>query len=127
MKILLVEDDKFLRTLLEKKLVNEGFEVVSAIDGEEALEKVVSERPDLILLDIILPKKSGFFVLEELNKDENLKNIPVFIISNLGQQEDIEKAKKLGVENYFVKAGLSLEGLVEKIKEFSEKLLEQKI
>jgi len=78
------------------------------------------------LLDIILPKKSGFYVLEELNKDENLKKIPVFVISNLGQQEDIEKAQKLGVVNYFVKAGLSLEGLVDKIKEFSEKLSIQK-
>jgi DNA-binding response OmpR family regulator len=126
MKILLVEDDKFLRTLLEKKLSNEGFEVISAIDGEEAVEKAVSERPNLILLDIILPKKSGFYVLEELNKDENLKKIPVFVISNLGQQEDIEKAQKLGVVNYFVKAGLSLEGLVDKIKEFSEKLSIQK-
>lgn len=127
MKILLIEDDKFLRTLLERKLRNEGFDVISAIDGEEAMDKIITERPDLILLDIILPKKSGFSILEDLNKDENLKKIPVFIISNLGQQEDIEKAKKLGIKNYFVKAGLSLDALVQKIKEFSENLLTTKI
>ena len=119
MKILIVEDDKFLRTLLEKKLKNEGFEILTASDGEEALNKIVIEKPDLILLDIILPKKSGFYILEEINKDINLKDIPVFIISNLGQSEDIQKGKKLGVKEYFVKAGLSLDELVGKIKEFS--------
>jgi DNA-binding response OmpR family regulator len=118
MKILIVEDDKFLRTLLEKKFQKETFEVITAVDGEEALDKIVVEKPDLILLDIILPKKSGFYVLEEINKDINLKNIPVFIISNLGQPEDIEKGKKLGVKAYFVKAGLSLDELIKKIKEY---------
>jgi len=118
MKILIVEDDKFLRTLLEKKFQRENFEVITAVDGEEALDKIVIEKPDLILLDIILPKKSGFYVLEEINKDINLKNIPVFIISNLGQPEDIEKGKKLGVKAYFVKAGLSLDELIKKIKEY---------
>ncbi|GIW66250.1 MAG: hypothetical protein KatS3mg095_0148 [Candidatus Parcubacteria bacterium] len=118
MKILIVEDDKFLRTLLEKKIKNEGFEVLTANDGEEALNKIVTEKPDLILLDIILPKKSGFYILEEINKDINLKNIPVFIISNLGQPEDVQRGKKLGVKAYFIKAGLSLDELINKIKEF---------
>ena len=126
MKILVVEDDKFLRLLLEKKLKNENFEVVSAIDGEEALEKIVTEKPDLILLDIILPKKSGFLVLEEINKDENLKKIPVFIISNLGQPEDIERGKNLGAKEYFVKAGLSLDELLKKIKIFANEFLSTK-
>mgnify|MGYP001627149605 CR=1 FL=1 len=119
MKILIVEDDKFLRTLLEKKFKNENFEIATASDGEEALDKIVIEKPDLVLLDIILPKKSGFYVLEEMNKDVNLKNIPVFIISNLGQPEDIQRGKSLGVKAYFVKAGLSLDELVLKIKEFA--------
>ena len=127
MKILLVEDDKFLRTLLEKKLINEGFEVVTAVDGEEAINKIVSENIDLILLDIILPRKSGFAVLEEISRDENFKKIPVFVISNLGQKEDIEKAKKYGVVNYFVKAGLSLEELIKKIKDFAQNLITAKI
>jgi DNA-binding response OmpR family regulator len=126
MKILIVEDDKFLRLLLERKLKNENFEVVVAEDGEEALEKIVTEKPDLILLDIILPKKSGFAVLEEINKDENLKRIPVFIISNLGQPEDIERGKNLGAKEYFVKAGLSLEELIKKIKIFATEFLSTK-
>jgi DNA-binding response OmpR family regulator len=126
MKILIVEDDKFLRLLLERKLKNENFEVVAAEDGEEALEKIVTEKPDLILLDIILPKKSGFAVLEEINKDENLRRIPVFIISNLGQSEDIERGKNLGAKEYFVKAGLSLEELIKKIKIFATEFLSTK-
>ncbi|MCS7183785.1 MAG: response regulator [Patescibacteria group bacterium] len=119
MKILIVEDDKFLRTLLEKKFKIENFEVITAIDGDEALNKIIIEKPDLILLDIILPKKSGFYVLEEINKDFNLKNIPIFIISNLGQPEDIQRGKNLGAKAYFIKAGLSLEELVNKVKEFT--------
>lgn len=119
MKILIVEDDKFLKTLLEKHLQRENFEVITAEDGETAVDKIVKERPDLILLDIILPKKSGFSVLEEINKDENLRKIPVIIISNLGQQEDIERGKKLGAKEFLVKASLSLEELIRKIKEFS--------
>ncbi len=119
MKVLIVEDDKFLKTLLEKHLQRENFEVITAEDGETAVDKIVKERPDLILLDIILPKKSGFSVLEEINKDENLRKIPVIIISNLGQQEDIERGKKLGAKEFLVKASLSLEELIRKIKEFS--------
>jgi len=126
MKVLLIEDDKFLRLLLEKKLKNANFEVVSAEDGEEALEKIVTEKPDLILLDIILPKKSGFSVLEEINKDENLKRIPVFIISNLGRPEDIERGKNLGAKEYFVKASLSLEELIKKITMFTTEFLSTK-
>lgn len=121
MKILLVEDDKFLRTLLEKRLKAEGFEVEIAVDGDEALNKVVTVSPNLVLLDIILPKISGFTFLEEIQKDENLKKIPILILSNLGQAEDIEKGKKFGVIDYFVKATTSIEELVKKIKEVCNK------
>lgn len=120
MKILLIEDDKFLRNILEKKLKNEGFEVVSAVDGNEALEKLVVERPDMILLDIILPHRSGFLVLEEIKKDPEFKKIPVLIISNLSQEEDIKKGFELGAKEYFVKAKVSLEDLIKKVKEYSE-------
>jgi DNA-binding response OmpR family regulator len=118
MRILIVEDDKFLGLLLEKKFKKENFDVITATDGEEAIEKIINHRPDAILLDIILPQKSGFWVLEEINKDENLKKIPVFIISNLGQPEDIQKGKDYGVKAYFVKAGLSLDELVANIKKY---------
>jgi DNA-binding response OmpR family regulator len=118
MKILLVEDDKFLRTVLERKLINEGFEVLSVVDGDEALEKVITDKPDIILLDIILPKKSGFLVLENIKKDPELKKIPVIIISNLGQEEDIKKGLSLGATEYFVKAKISLDDVVKKVKEY---------
>jgi DNA-binding response OmpR family regulator len=119
MKVLLIEDDKFLRTVLEKKLSAEGFEVVSAVDGDEALEKIISDKPDIILLDIILPKRSGFLVLENIKKDPELKKVPVLIISNLGQEEDVKKGLSLGAIEYFVKAKVSLDDVVKKIKEYA--------
>ena len=119
MKILLVEDDKFLRTVLEKRLSSEGFEVLTAIDGDEALEKIITEKPDLILLDIILPKKGGFIVLENIKKDPELKQVPVLIISNLGQEEDIKKGLSLGAIEYFVKAKVSIDDIIKKIKEYA--------
>lgn len=119
-KILIIEDDQFLRLALEKKLKKEGFEVIVANDGEEGLAKLITELPDLVLLDIILPKKTGFNFLEDFRKDPNLKAIPVFVISQLGQPEDVEKGLKLGAIEYFVKAKISLDDLVNKIKKFFE-------
>jgi DNA-binding response OmpR family regulator len=119
MKVLLVEDDKFLRTVLEKKLVNEGFDVVVAEDGESALQKLVQERPGIILLDIVLPKRSGFAVLEEIRKDPEFSSLPIIILSNLGQKEDVEKGLSLGAVDYFVKAKISLDELLKKVKEYS--------
>lgn len=118
MKILLIEDEKFLRNVLERKLRDEGFEVVTAIDGNEALQKIISERPDMILLDIILPRKNGFLILEEIKKDPEFNKLPIFIISNLAQEEDINKALNLGATEYFVKAKFSVEDLINKIKEY---------
>jgi DNA-binding response OmpR family regulator len=120
MKILLIEDDKFLRTVLERKLTKEGFEFISAVDGDEALEKIITYKPDIILLDIILPKKSGFLVLENIKKDPELKKVPVIIISNLGQEEDVKKGLSLGALEYFVKAKISLDDVVKKIKEYAK-------
>lgn len=119
MKVLLVEDDKFLRTVLEKKLLNEGLEVVVAEDGEEAIQKLVQERPDIILLDIVLPKRSGFSVIEEVRKDPEFRSLPIIVLSNLGQQEDVEKGLSLGAVEYFVKAKISLDDLLKKVKEYS--------
>lgn len=121
MKVLLVEDDKFLRKVLEKKIINKGFEVSSAVDGEEALEKLILDKPDIILLDIILPKKSGFTFLENIKKDPNFKDIPVLILSNLGQDEDIKKGLELGAKEYFVKAKVSLEEVINKLSEYNIK------
>lgn len=114
-KILIVEDDKFLMNALRVKLTESDFEVVLAQDGEEALKALESIQPDLILLDLILPKKDGFAVLEEIKRDEKLKKIPVVIISNLGQTEDIERGKKFGAADYIVKADTSIQGIIDKI------------
>lgn len=120
-KILIVEDDNFLRTVLERRLKKEGFEVITAVNGNEAFQKIIYELPDLVLLDIILPQKSGFGVLEEINKDPNLKSIPIFIISQLGQPEDIKKGIDLGAIEYIVKAKISLDELIQKIKDHFNK------
>ena len=120
-KILLVEDDPFLVTLLKAKLSREGFEILHAKDGQEAIDILRKGKPDLILLDIILPQKSGFEVLEEVRSDPQLRNVPVMIISNLGQTGDIEKGRELGVLEYFVKAKISVDELSDKVKEFLKK------
>ena len=121
-KILLAEDDLFLSSLLKNRLQNEGKEIIIAKDGEEALHLLRSIKPDLILLDLILPKKSGFEVLEEISSDPQmqLNKLPIFIISNLGQQEDISRGQELGAIEYFVKAKTSIDELVQKIKSFLE-------
>ena len=115
-KILLVEDDKFLSVALGDKLTREGFTMIKAVNGQEALAKVQSQRPDLILLDLMMPQKNGFEVLAELKLDETTKNIPVIILSNLGQEADIKKAKELGVREYLVKSDVEMKTVVEKIK-----------
>jgi len=117
--ILLVEDDPFLSSILQLKLDKENFKTIRAADGEEALNLLTEQgiRPDLILLDLILPKKNGFEVLETIRQDPTLEKLPVVIISNLGQPSDIDRGKALGVIDYFVKAKLSVDELVNKIKE----------
>ena len=120
-KILLVEDDAFLSSLLKNRLQKEGFEVVLAKDGDEAINYLRNINPDLLLLDLILPKKTGFEVMEELRSNPQLQgnsNLPIIIISNLGQQEDIDKSRQLGAIEYYVKAKVSIDQLIEKIKGF---------
>jgi two-component system phosphate regulon response regulator PhoB/two-component system alkaline phosphatase synthesis response regulator PhoP len=119
-KILLVEDDPFLSSLLKNRLLKENLEVSLAKDGEEALNFLKSTKPDLILLDLILPKKSGFEVMEEIRNDPQAQaqELPIIIISNLGQSEDISRGQELGAIEYFVKAKTSIDELVEKIKDF---------
>ncbi|MGB9847760.1 MAG: response regulator transcription factor [Minisyncoccia bacterium] len=120
-KILVIEDDPFLSNLLKLRLQKEQMEVISAVDGDEAIKKLNEIEPDLILLDLILPKKSGFEVLENISKNPSLRNKPVIIISNLGQTTDIQKGKQLGAVEYFVKAKISIDDLIFKIKEFLNK------
>jgi CheY-like chemotaxis protein len=117
--ILLAEDDKFLSTLLKNRLEKEGMIVLYAEDGEEAINILRSgAKPDLTLLDIILPKKNGFEVLEEIQQNPGISNIPIIIISNLGQDTDIARGKDLGAIEYYVKAQTSIDDLISKVKVF---------
>lgn len=114
--VLVVEDDVFLSQLLTNRISKAGVNVVRAADGEEGLAKLRTEKPDLMLLDLILPKKSGFELLEEMRADPALADTPVIIVSNLGQESDIKKGRELGAVEYFVKAKTSIDGLVERVK-----------
>ena len=115
-RILVIEDDKFLRELIAQKLIKEGYETSEAVDGEEGIKKIKEEKPDLILLDLILPKVHGFEVLNKLKEDEETKDIPVIVLTNLEGIGDVEKAIELGATTYLVKANYSLEEVIEKIK-----------
>jgi DNA-binding response OmpR family regulator len=115
-RILIVEDDQFLVKVYTTKLNKEGFEIQMAISGEEVMEKVKTFKPNLILLDIMLPGQNGFEVLEALKKERKTKKIPVIILSNLGQDSDVKKGMELGAVDYFIKTDLSINDVVSKIK-----------
>ncbi len=114
--ILVIEDDKFLRELIAQKLIKEGYNISEAIDGEVGLKKIKEEKPDLVLLDLILPGIDGFEVLSKTKEDVSLPKIPIIILSNLGQKEDVEKGLKLGAVDYLIKAHFTPGEIVEKIK-----------
>jgi CheY-like chemotaxis protein len=117
-RILLVEDDRFQRRAAETKLRRSGYEVTVAGDGEEALQLVAAgPPPDLILLDLIMPKLSGFEVLRRLKADPATAGIPVVVLSNLGQPGDIQQALEAGAAAYLVKAKLALRDLVARVEE----------
>lgn len=114
--ILIIEDDKFLRELITQKLIKEGYETAEAIDGEEGIKKIKEGKPDLILLDLILPGIDGFEVLSRMKSDSALASIPVIILSNLGQKEDVERGLKLGAIDYLIKAHFTPGEIIEKVK-----------
>lgn len=118
MKLLIVEDEKILAKVLQEKLEKEGFTVALVGDGEAALSQVKSFKPDMILLDIILPKKDGLQVLEEIKANPEFSHLPVIILSNLGEDEKIKSALKLGAVDYLVKTQHPINEVVEKIKEY---------
>lgn len=120
-KILIVEDDRSLQSALVEMINREGFETASAFDGEEATEKIKETKPDLILLDIILPKKNGYDVLMEIKRNEETKNIPVLILTNLEEIDNVQRALDLGATTFMVKSDFSLKDVVEKIKETLKK------
>jgi len=114
-KILVVEDDKFLRELLVRKLFGEGFSIESAIDAGGAFDILSRWKPQIILLDLILPGEDGFSILGKIKKDSNLADIPVVILSNLGQKEDVDRAMALGAMDFMVKANFTLDEIISKI------------
>ncbi len=117
-KVLLVEDDKMISSMYETKLRQDDYIIFIAEDGAKGLEVAAQEKPDLILLDVILPKLDGFTVLQELKNNEATKNIPVVMLTNLGTSEDKEKGKQMGASNYLVKASLTPAQITEEIKKY---------
>jgi len=116
-KILIIEDDSFLSEMYSTKLIQEGFETEIAINGKQGMDKIKNIKPDLILLDIVLPKMDGFEILESVKKDSKLKNIPIVLLTNLGQKNEIEKGLLLGADEYIIKAHFTPTAVVTKIKE----------
>lgn len=120
-KILIVEDDKFLRELISKKLVNEGFQISQALDGEEGIKKILEDKPDLVLLDLILPGLDGFGVLAKKKENPEAAGIPVIVLSNLSQENEIKRAMDLGAADFLVKAHFIPGEIVNKIKQILNK------
>jgi len=116
-KILLIEDDPFLGEMYTDKFAQSGFKIDVATDGKEGMNKIKKSRPDLILLDVVLPKMDGFEILKELKKDSKLEKIPVVLLTNLGQKNEIEKGLSLGAEEYIIKAHFTPTAVVAKVKE----------
>jgi CheY-like chemotaxis protein len=117
-RILIMEDEKILADLLEQKLREIGYDVSVVSDGVSGMEFLKTIKPDLVLLDIIMPEKGGFEVIEEMNTSEdlNLKKIPVIIVSNSGQPVEIDKALALGVRDYLIKTKFDPQEVLDKVK-----------
>ncbi|PIS42287.1 MAG: response regulator [Candidatus Kerfeldbacteria bacterium CG08_land_8_20_14_0_20_40_16] len=116
-KILLIEDDKMLLEMYSSKFNREGYDIITAENGSDGLKMAKENKPDLILLDIILPKLDGFATLKEIRSDASIKDTPVILLTNLGQDQDIQKGKALGADDYFVKANHTPSEVVEKVRE----------
>jgi len=114
-KILLIEDEEIMIDLLQRKLSKEGYDVSVARDGVEGLDKMREIKPDIVLLDIVMPKKGGFEVMEDMAKEEELKAIPVIIISNSGQPVELGRAKKLGAKDWLIKTEFDPQEVIDKV------------
>src|SRR3990167_8935003 len=115
-KILVVEDEEILLTALREELENGGYEVGGAVDGQEGLEKVKSFKPDLVLLDLVMPRMDGMEMLRKLKEASDTRDVPVVILTNLSDYERISEALSLGAMDYLVKANYKLEDLLDKVK-----------
>ena len=115
-KVILVEDEQVIVDLLERKLVQEGYDVTVARDGVEGLKKMKELKPDLVLLDIIMPRMGGFEVMAQMGKDPELKEIPIIIISNSGQPVELDKARELGARDWLIKTEFDPQEVLDKVK-----------
>lgn len=114
-KVLVVEDDKFLGSAYRAKLSKSGFDVQLATDGEEAVQLLKDFTPDVILLDLVMPRKDGFATLAEIRTRPALKHVPVIVASNLGQKEDLDKAMALGASDFIIKSDVSMSEIIEHV------------
>ena len=119
--VFIIEDDRFLSPLLKSRLEKEGLTVKQAFDGEEALKMLETMRPQVVILDLIMPRISGLELLQILSSDPQYNRIPVIIMSNLSQDSDVEKAKSLGAAGYFVKVHASLDEVIKLVKQLMAK------
>jgi DNA-binding response OmpR family regulator len=119
--ILLVEDDVFLSNIYQKKFELEGFKISTADNGEKGLADAKRKKPDIILLDVLLPKLDGFAVLEKLKEDPATKDIPVILLTNLGQKDDVEKGLESGAADYLIKAHFKPSEVVDKVKKILQR------
>ncbi|MFA7169535.1 MAG: response regulator [Candidatus Paceibacterota bacterium] len=120
-KILIIEDDSYISDMYKIKLESEGFIVNVANDGQKGVEQLNKEKPDLILLDVVMPKMDGFSVLQNIKEDPEVQDIPVIMLTNLGQKDSVEKGLKLGAADYIIKAHFTPLEVVEKVREFLNK------
>lgn len=117
-KILIAEDDPFLSKVVDLKFKKEGFEAIMCGDGNEALAQAKAQKPKVVLMDMIMPNKNGFDALVEFKNDPEVKDIPIIILSNLGQEQDVQKGLKAGAVDYIVKSNISINEVVEKVKKY---------
>ncbi len=116
--VLIIEDDIFLIKAYQVKFEKEGIDAVVANDGKEAMGFLDKEPVSVVILDLMLPGMSGFDILEAIRKNSRWKKVPVIILSNLGQQEDIDRGKALGANEYFIKTNIKINEIVEKVKKY---------
>lgn len=117
-KVVIVEDDDHISKVYEIKFAKEGIKAVVARDGEEGVAVILAEKPDMIILDLMVPKKDGFAVLEEIKKSPDIVNTPVIVLSNLGQKVDQERALALGANEYLVKVNQPIQEIIDKVKNY---------
>jgi len=117
-KILVIEDDPHIVKVFMIKLKQEGFEPTIAGDGETGLQKIIETKPDLIMMDLMLPKKDGFWVMEEMKKNPEISKIPVIVLSNLGQEQDRERATSLGAKEYVIKSDVPISEVLDRVKKY---------